>query len=144
MRRVLILTTDKNNAVRLRTMLEDFRIEFEIAIGEDTGRTILSGRFMNLIMIDASSLVGGTSWVFSFLKERRLKIPVLVIGADEHSLREVPPDPGLVHFLPPPVDCERLEKALEEVGALGSGASSLPPITRPFPVASTFDAVDDL
>jgi DNA-binding NtrC family response regulator len=141
---MLILTSDKQNAVRLRTMLEKMRLEFEIAIGEDTGRAILSERFMNLILIDASALKGGTSWVFSFLERRRLQVPIIILGAEESALKERPATLETIKFLPLPVDQARVEATLAELGAWGSS-----PVNRGFehgrlPLASATGVFDDL
>ena len=119
MRRMLIITSDKNNAVSLRTLLEKFHLEFEIAIGEETGRTILSERFMDIIVIEASTMKGGTSWVFSFLASRRLSIPVVVLGAAQNTLADLPLDPALIRWVPPPLDGDKIMAAIREVERLG-------------------------
>jgi len=113
MRRILILTNDKNNAVTLRTLLEKYRIEFEIAIGEETGRTILTERFMNLILLDAAAIKGGTSWIFPFLESRRLRIPILVVGADETALTAPIANADDVRFLPQPLEPEKIVAAID-------------------------------
>ena len=115
MRRILILTNDKNNAVTLRTLLEKYRIEFEIAIGDETGRTILTERFMNLILLDAAAIKGGTSWIFPFLESRRLRIPIIVVGAGEGALTVPPANQGDVRFLPQPLEPEAIVAAIDAV-----------------------------
>ncbi len=136
MKRILILTNDKNNAVRMRTMLESLRLEFEIAIGEDTGRAILSERFMSLILLDASALKGGTSWIFSFLDNRRLRVPIVILGGEEKMLRERPNDPDLVRFVAPPIDQEKVERAIHEAITVKSFAEQRLPVLRDLPLAS--------
>jgi len=109
MKRILILTSDKNQAVQLRAMLETVRQEFEIAIGEETGRAILSQRYMNLIMVDASTLKSGSSWVFGFLANRGLRVPIVLLGADRSVVMDVPSeDLPQVAFVPPPLDLKKL------------------------------------
>ena len=113
MKRILILTSDKNQAVQLRGMMEAMRQEFEIAIGEETGRAILSQRYMNLIMVDASTLKSGSSWVFGFLANRGLRVPIVVLGADKTVVKEVPSDDlPQVAFVPAPLDQKKLVCAL--------------------------------
>ncbi len=141
--RMLLLTNEKNNAVRLRTVFEKMELEFEIAIGEETARTILSERFMNLVVMDASVLKGGTCWVFSFLHTRRLRIPVLILGADHTALKEPPPDPELVRFLPPPLDPGRIRQAVEEIARLCVRESGWKPPQNEFPITSVLDGFDD-
>jgi len=141
---MLLLTNDKNNAVRLRTVFEKMNIEFEIAIGEETARAILSERFMNMIVIDAAALKGGTCWVFSFLHNRRLKVPVLVLGADHTILKEPPPDPSLVRFLPPPLDPQRIQQAVEEVAQMAGNEKNWKPPKSEFPLTSVLDAFEDI
>lgn len=143
MKRMLVLTSDKQNAVRLRTMLEGLRLEFEIAIGEDTGRTILSERFMNLVLIEASALKGGTSWVFSFLQRRRLHVPVIILGADESALREKPENLGDVRFISPPIDQAKVEAALYRYVVWG-GIFSGTGVSERLPLAPAASALDDL
>ena len=113
MKRILILTSDKNQAVQFRAMMESTRQEFEIAIGEETGRAILSQRYMNLILIDAATLKSGSSWVFEFLSNRGLRVPIVVLGAEKGSVKEVPsedlPD---VTFIAPPIDQRKLVGAI--------------------------------
>ncbi len=113
MKRILILTSDKNQAVQLRAMMESIRQEFEIAIGEETGRAILSQRFMNLIMIDAATLKSGSSWVFDFLVNRGLRVPIVVLGAEKGSVKQVPcEDLPEVAFVAPPIDQKKLVGAI--------------------------------
>jgi DNA-binding NtrC family response regulator len=113
MKRILILTSDKNQAVQLRAMLESMRQEFEIAIGEETGRAILSQRYMNLIMIDAATLKSGSSWVFDFLTNRGLRVPIVVLGAEKNAVKEVPSeDLPQVAFVAPPIDLKKLSFAI--------------------------------
>lgn len=143
MRRMLVLTCDKNNAVRLRTLLEKLRLEFEIAIGEETGRTILSERFMDLILLDASAIRAGMSWVFPFLEDRRLRMPVLVLGAAEGVLREAPPHPELIRWIPPPIDQARLEEAIDEAVRWIAPPSREHVLLRESPFSLTTDFGDE-
>ena len=143
MKRMLVLTSDKHNAVRLRTMLVKLRLEFEIAIGEDTGRTVLSERFMNLVLIDASALKGGTSWVFSFLQRRRLHVPIIILGADESALREKPENMDDIMFIPPPIDQAKVEAALHRYEAWGGIFSGTGAPGR-LPMASATSTLDDM
>lgn len=113
MRRILILTGDKTQAVHFRALLESFRAEFEIAIGEDIARSILSQRYMNMILIDASTLKLGSSWVFNFLANRGLQVPIVILGADASAVTGDLPESTDITCVPPPIDIAKLESILK-------------------------------
>ena len=116
MKRILILTNDKNNAFQLRNAFEDLRVEFEIAIGKESAHEILSTRYMNLIIIDAATLEGGSSWVFTFLAHKGLQIPVVILGADEKIIAKMSGIHGQVYCVSLPIDQEKLHTVLHHAG----------------------------
>jgi len=112
MRRVLLVARDKQHAVRLRNLLEELELEFEIAIGEEIGKGILSERYMDAVLVDASMIRSENFWLFSFLLNRRLPIPVVILGGEG---RDIPLPEGAeeqLRIYTAPIDPQRLETVL--------------------------------
>jgi len=80
--RILILGQSKESTYEIRKLLDNQRFELEIALSEDVGKQVLINRRMSLIMIHTEMLKESDEAFFSFLHERAIEIPVLVMGEE--------------------------------------------------------------
>ena len=56
-------------------------------------------------------------WVFSFLANKGLEVPIIILGAEEKVKSKIPNEDGNIHFVSLPINQEKLETALQCVGA---------------------------
>jgi DNA-binding NtrC family response regulator len=104
--RILIIGNSKETTYELRNMLDNRRFELEIALSPDVGKTILSERWMNLLIIHTELLDDRSAKLFEFIADRDLEIPIIVVGEEAKKFRETFHSRNEVEFFekPYPVD----------------------------------------
>ena len=84
--RILILGNSKETTYELRNLLDNHRFELEIALSADVGRSILSERWMNLLIIHTELLDERSARLFEFMADRDIEIPILVVGEERQEV----------------------------------------------------------
>jgi hypothetical protein len=80
--RILILGETKENSYEIRNLLDNRCYELEIALSKDIGRTILSSRLMDLLVVHTEAIDDEIPDFFEFLSDRGISIPVMVLGEE--------------------------------------------------------------
>ena len=65
--RILILGETKENSFELRNLFDNHRFELEIALNKDIGKTVLSTRMMNLLVMHSETINEESTEFFSYL-----------------------------------------------------------------------------
>ena len=84
--RILILGQTKENSYEIRNLLDNRKFELEIALNKDVGKTVLSTRLMDLLIVHTEAIDEDTSEFFEYLSDRGVSIPVVVVGEEARSL----------------------------------------------------------
>ena len=84
--RILILGTNKETTYEIRSMLDSYRFELEIALSPEVGRQVLDTRQMNLILVHSEMLKGEETELLQYLRSNRDRIPLAVMGEAAESL----------------------------------------------------------
>ena len=113
--RILILGNSKESSFELRNLFDNHRFELEIALNKEIGKTVLSSRMMNLIVMHTETINEESTEFFSYLTGRGISLPLMVLGEDADSCSEK-------------IDYE------------GTGAC----FEKPYPVADVLDYLADL
>ena len=113
--RILILGETKENSFELRNLFDNHRFELEIALNKDIGKTVLSTRMMNLLVMHSETINEESTEFFSYLSGRGISLPLMVLGEDA-------------------------ETCSEKIDYEGPGAC----FEKPYPVADVLDYVADL
>jgi DNA-binding NtrC family response regulator len=87
--RILILGNSKESTYEIRNLLDNRRYELEIALSPEVGKSILSERWMNLLIIHTEILDERSVKFFEFLADRDIDIPILILGEEAKKFREV-------------------------------------------------------
>ena len=87
--RILIIGNSKESTYEIRNLLDSKRFELEIALTPDVGKTVLSERWMNLLIIHTDLLDERCVKLFEFIADRDIEIPILVVGEDASKFREI-------------------------------------------------------
>ncbi|MBN1419105.1 MAG: hypothetical protein JXP34_10030 [Planctomycetes bacterium] len=111
-RRILVVGTTKECVFQIRSQLDGYPVELEIALGEEVARTVLRERVMHGIILDAAVAASEPVELLEFLLDRGLDIPVIFVGEGaEAAAAGVPPDIVAV-AVPKPYAAEDLVAAL--------------------------------
>jgi len=89
--RILILGQTKESTYEIRNLLDNKKYELEIALSGDVGKTILSQRQMDLLILHTEMLSEVADEFFSFLKENHLEIPVFIMGEETAKFQQTAP-----------------------------------------------------
>jgi len=89
--RILIIGNSKESTYEIRNLLDNRRFELEIALSPEVGRTILSERWMNLLIIHTDLLDERSMKLFEFISDRDLEIPIMVVGEETDKFRKLIP-----------------------------------------------------
>ena len=89
--RILILGNSKENTYEIRNLLDNRKFELEIALGPDIGKSILTERWMNLLIIHTEAIDERCSKLFEFLSDRDIEIPILIVGDEAKKFRDLVP-----------------------------------------------------
>jgi DNA-binding response OmpR family regulator len=87
--RILIIGNSKETTYEIRNLLDNRRFELEIALTPEVGRTILSERWMNLLIIHTELLDERSMKLFEFLADRDIEIPIMILGEEARKFRDV-------------------------------------------------------
>jgi DNA-binding response OmpR family regulator len=87
--RILIVGNTKESTYEIRNLLDNRRFELEIALSPEVGRSILSERWMNLLIIHTELLDEKSLKLFEFLADREIDIPIMIVGEEAAKYREV-------------------------------------------------------
>ena len=85
--RILIIGNSKETTYEIRNLLDNRRFELEIALSPDVGKTILTERWMNLLIIHTELLDERSAKLFEFLADRDIDIPILILGEEARKFR---------------------------------------------------------
>ena len=86
--RILIVGNTKESTYEIRNLLDNRRFELEIALSPEVGRSILSERWMNLLIIHTELLDEKSAKFFEFLVDREIDIPIMILGEEAGKYRE--------------------------------------------------------
>jgi|TARA_B100000678_G_C17970273_1_gene406781 hypothetical protein len=89
--RILILGNSKESSFELRNLFDNHRFELEIALNKEIGKTVLSSRMMNLIVMHTETIneeSEESTEFFSYLTGRGISLPLMVLGEDADSCSE--------------------------------------------------------
>ena len=86
--RILILGNSKESSFELRNLFDNHRFELEIALNKEIGKTVLSSRMMNLIVMHTETINEESTEFFSYLPGRGISLPLMVLGEDADSCSE--------------------------------------------------------
>ncbi len=106
--RILILGQTKENTYEIRNMLDNRCFELEIALSRDVGKMILTQRRMNLLILHTEALCTEMQEFFEFLEDRRIDIPVFLLGEEATKLAETVPTPTGVTCFDKPYAVDRM------------------------------------
>jgi len=85
--RILIIGNSKESTYEIRNLLDHRRFELEIALSPDVGRSILSERWMNLIILHTEMMDQNSEKLLEFFSERDIDIPILILGDEAEKYR---------------------------------------------------------
>jgi len=85
--RILILGNSKETTYEIRNLLDNRRFELEIALTPEVGRSILSERWMNLLIVHTEMLDEKSAKFFEFLSDRDIDIPIMILGEEAEKFR---------------------------------------------------------
>ena len=68
--RILILGETKENSFELRNLFDNHRFALELALNKDIGKTVLSTRMMNLLVMHSETINEESTEFFSYLSGR--------------------------------------------------------------------------
>jgi DNA-binding response OmpR family regulator len=86
--RILILGQTKENSYEIRNLLDNRKFELEIALNKEVGKTVLSTRMMDLLIVHTEAIDEDTTEFFDYLNDRGISIPVMVVGEEAKSLAD--------------------------------------------------------
>ena len=113
--RILILGQTKENTYEIRNLLDHRRFELEIALSRDVGKQILSQRKMNLLILHTEAVTPEMQEFFEFLEDRRIDIPVFVVGEEASRVgAEFTPACGVTCF-DKPYAVDRLVSTIKDL-----------------------------
>ncbi len=84
--RILILGQTKENSYEIRNLLDNRRFELEIALNKEVGKTVLSTRMMDLLIVHTEAIDEEATEFFQYLHDRDIGIPVMVVGEEAQTL----------------------------------------------------------
>lgn len=106
--RILIVGNSKETTYEIRNLLDNRRFELEIALSPDVGKSILSERWMNLLIIHTELLDERSAKLFEFLNDRDIEIPIMILGEQAEKFREAVPSRGGVGCFEKPYPVEEM------------------------------------
>lgn len=111
--RILILGQTKESTYEIRNLLDNNKFELEIALSGDVGKTILSQRQMDLLILHTEMLSDAADEFFSFLKENDLEIPVFILGEETARFQETAPKTSSVRCYEKPYPVSDLLNSIQ-------------------------------
>ncbi len=106
--RILIIGNSKETTYEIRNLLDHHRFELEIALTPDVGKSILSERWMNLLIIHTEMLDERSLKLFEFLHDRDIDIPILVLGDEAKKFKNAVSTRGAVEFFEKPYPVQEM------------------------------------
>ena len=86
--RILIFGESKETSFELRNLFDNHRFELESALNKDVGKTVLSTRMMNLIVMHSETINEESTEFFSYLTGQGVSLPLMVCGEDADNCKE--------------------------------------------------------
>jgi len=114
--RILILGQTKENSYEIRNLLDSRRFELEIALNKDVGKTVLTTRRMNLLIIHTEML--GSEEIrdfFQFLDEQGISIPMMLLGEEASRMRQDIPSQGSLECFDKPYAAEEVLSYIDHI-----------------------------
>ena len=90
--RILILGKSKENTYEVRNLLDNRKFEIEIALSVDVGRTVLSQRYMNLIIMHTEVSREEATEFFAYVDQQAVDLPLFVFGEETTQYRDLLPE----------------------------------------------------
>ncbi len=90
--RILILGQSKEHTYGVRNLLDNRKFEIEIALSVDVAKTILTQRYMNLLVLHTEISVEAMKEFFLFIRDRAIDLPLLIFGEETTQYRELIPN----------------------------------------------------
>jgi len=106
--RILILGQTKENTYEIRNLLDNRRYELEIALSRDVGKMILSQRRMNLLILHTEAINAELQEFFEFLEDRRIDIPVFILGEEATKIAQTVSAPSGVTCFDKPYAVDKM------------------------------------
>ncbi len=122
--RILILGQTKEHTYEVRNLLDSRKFEIEIALSAETAKTILTQRYMNLLVLHTEVPLEAVNEFFSFVRDRAIDLPLLVCGEETTQFRESIPDWLEVSYFEKPYAVDEIYSCIQglEVKTSPTGA----------------------
>jgi DNA-binding response OmpR family regulator len=106
--RILILGQTKESSFEIRNLLDNRRYELEIALSPDVGKSILSSRCMNLLIVHTETMGEDAREFFDFLEDQGISIPIMILGEEAGRFRDVVPGRRMVSCFEKPYPVQQM------------------------------------
>ena len=86
--RILILGETKESSFEIRNLFDNPSFELEIALNKEIGKTVLSTRVMDLLVMHSETINEESTEFFSYLTGRGSSLPLMVMGEEAATCSE--------------------------------------------------------
>lgn len=111
--RILILGQSKEHSYEVRNLLDNRKFEMEIALSVDVAKTILTQRYMNLLVLHTEVPVEAMKEFFLFIRDRGIDLPLLIFGEETTQVRTLIPDWLEVSYFEKPYAADQVYRCIE-------------------------------
>ena len=126
--RILILGQTKEHTYEVRNLLDHRKFEIEIGLSAEVAKTILTQRYMNLLILHTEVPLEAAKEFFTFVKDRAIDLPLLIFGEETTQLRELIPNWMDVSYFEKPYAVDEIYRCIEGLAVKSSQSGVVWPL----------------